>query len=112
MGGMGGCEREVEEGDDTCKYMADSLRCTAETNTTFVKQLYHNKKKKEASVQFSSAAQLCPILCDPKERPGSSYLSITAKAVSKDQLEAASSGQRGGNLRTNLHKSMDLKQYK
>ena len=39
MGGMGGCEREVEEGDDTCKYMADSLRCTAETNTTFVKQL-------------------------------------------------------------------------
>ena len=55
MGGMGGCEREVEEGDDTCKYMADSLRCTAETNTTFVKQLSHNKKKKRglSSVQFS-----------------------------------------------------------
>ena len=109
---MSGVGRGAQEGGDICIHIADSLRCTAETNTTFVKQLYHNKKKKEASVQFSSAAQLCPILCDPKERPGSSYLSITAKAVSKDQLEAASSGQRGGNLRTNLHKSMDLKQYK
>ena len=60
MGGMGGCEREVEEGDDTCKYMADSLRCTAETNTTFVKQLYHNKKKKRpqfSSVQLLSCVQ-------------------------------------------------------
>ena len=42
MGGMGGCEGEVEEGEDTCKYTSDSLRCTAETNTTFVKQPYLN----------------------------------------------------------------------
>ena len=29
----------VEKGGDIRTYTADSLRCTAETNTTFVKQL-------------------------------------------------------------------------
>ena len=33
MDGMGG-EREVQEGGDICMHIADSLRCTVETNTT------------------------------------------------------------------------------
>ena len=39
-----GDEREVQEGEDICIHIADSLHCTAETNNT-VKQLYSNKKK-------------------------------------------------------------------
>jgi len=30
---MGGGEREVQEGGDLCIHTADSLHCTAETNT-------------------------------------------------------------------------------
>ena len=30
----GGGRREVQEGEDICIHIADSLRCTAETNTT------------------------------------------------------------------------------
>lgn len=33
-GGMGVRGREVQEGEDICKYMADSLHCTAVTKTT------------------------------------------------------------------------------
>ena len=39
----GGGGREVQEGGDVCIHIADSLCCTAETNT-IVKQLYSNKK--------------------------------------------------------------------
>ena len=34
MGGMGSGGREVREGGDICIHIADSLCCTAETNTT------------------------------------------------------------------------------
>ena len=30
----GECGREVQEGGDVCMHIADSLRCSAETNTT------------------------------------------------------------------------------
>ena len=30
----GGAGREVQEGGDICMHIADSLHCTAETNTT------------------------------------------------------------------------------
>ena len=32
---MGGSGREAQEGGDICRHIADSLCCTAETNTTF-----------------------------------------------------------------------------
>ena len=34
MVGMGWGRREDQEGGDTCIHIADSLHCTAETNTT------------------------------------------------------------------------------
>ena len=34
MGGMAGGLGEVQEGGDICIHIADSLHCTAETNTT------------------------------------------------------------------------------
>ena len=40
----GGGRREIQEGVDIYAYMADSLCCTAEMNTTnTIKQLYTNK---------------------------------------------------------------------
>ena len=39
-----GAGREVSEGGAMCIHTADSLHCTAETNS-IVKQLYSNKKK-------------------------------------------------------------------
>ena len=38
--------REAQEGRDICVHMADSLRCTAETNKV-VKQLCFNKNNKK-----------------------------------------------------------------
>ena len=43
--GWGGDQREVKEGGHICAHIADSLHCTAKTNTTIVKQPYHNKGK-------------------------------------------------------------------
>ena len=42
-GMMGGWA--APEGGDICVHIADSLHCTAKTNTTIVKQPYHNKEK-------------------------------------------------------------------
>ena len=47
MGGMqGGDGKEVQEGGDVCIYMADSLHCTAETNTTFQSNYSPIKRKR------------------------------------------------------------------
>ena len=47
MGGMqGGDGKEVQEGGDVCIYMADSLHCTAETNTTFQSKYSPIKRKR------------------------------------------------------------------
>ena len=38
---------EVQERENTCIYRANSLCCTTEANTTFVKQPYSNNKLKK-----------------------------------------------------------------
>ena len=45
--GVGWGGREIQEGGDIGTHIADSLRCTAETNN-IVKQLYSKRKQKKA----------------------------------------------------------------
>ena len=64
MGGMGSGGREVREGGDICIHIADSLCCTAETNTAWSKNYntIKNKnknfklyfKEKNVAIDFSS----------------------------------------------------------
>ena len=58
--GGGGGGREVQEGGDICIHIADSLRCTAETNITLqsnyspCKKKKNRKKKAVISIKSSS----------------------------------------------------------
>ena len=55
MGGAGG--REVQEGGDIGIHIADSLHCTAETNTTFWSNYTPIKKKKEEEEEATRLLQ-------------------------------------------------------
>ena len=50
---MGGMVEDVQEGEERCMYIADSLWCAAETNTTIVEQkLLFSSSVSNFSVQF------------------------------------------------------------